>query len=445
MRTPLKPPEMQTVFGHMAQDAFWRILSVVKSPLVDGKYMHWDRLIHLKSPEGFSLEEWWFGLKFHREPLYHQVSLSDTQGRPFVYAIVGSIQKTMHEVDLGVGGVLDLPREVTNSDTRDRYLVTSLIEEAITSSQIEGAVTTRRVAVEMLRSNRRPANRSEQMILNNYRAIQQIRNWRSEPLTPELVHEIHRLMTDSTLEDASAAGRLRRGGDDIVVGDDTGRVLHQPPSASDLPERLEAMCRFANEVDTADFIHPIIRAIILHFWLAYDHPYVDGNGKTARALFYWAMLHHGYWLFEFMTISSAIRSSRSQYYRAFLETETDSNDLTYFVLYHLMVVERATKRLREYIERKSMAVQKASTALRGLQTLNHRQKALIIHALKHPGQVYSIARHQFSHGVVYQTARTDLLRLVDIGYMRALKSGKALQFVAVPDLEERLRSSEPGD
>lgn len=444
MKIPLTPPDVQTILVRIAPEGFRRISSVVRSPLVDGKYLHWDKLFHLSPPEGLRSDEWWFGLKLRRESLYHYVSLTDTHGRPFVYATVGTIQRTMHEVDLGAGGMLDLPKEVINADTRDRYLVTSLIEEAITSSQIEGAVTTRRVAAEMLRSNRPPSNRSEQMILNNYRAVQQIRQWRAEPLTPELVHEIHRLMTDSTLEDATAAGRFRRDGDDIVVGDDAGRVLHQPPSASDLPGRMEAMCRFANDTDPADFIHPIIRAIILHFWLAYDHPYVDGNGRTARALFYWAMLHNGYWLFEFMAISSAIRRSRGQYYRAFLETETDGNDLTYFVLYHLMVVEGATRKLREYIERKSQAVQTASTALRGLQTLNHRQKALIIYALKHPGQTYTIARHQFSHGVVYQTARTDLLRLVDLGYMRTLKSGKALQFLAVPDLEERLRSGEPG-
>ena len=60
------------------------------------------------------------------------------------------------------------------------------------------------------------------------------------------------------------------------------------------------------------FIHPMIRSIILHFWLAYDHPFVDGNGRTARALFYWSMLRHGYWLFEFISISQIILKGPDQ-------------------------------------------------------------------------------------------------------------------------------------
>ncbi len=57
-------------------------------------------------------------------------------------------------------------------------------------------------------------------------------------------------------------------------------------------------------LDKADFfIHPVIRAILLHFMLAYDHPFVDGTGRTARALFYWSMAHQGYWLMDFISIT----------------------------------------------------------------------------------------------------------------------------------------------
>lgn len=64
---------------------------------------------------------------------------------------------------------------------------------------------------------------------------------------------------------------------------------------------MTAMCAFPNGHLPDTFIHPAIRAIILHFWLGYDHPFVDGNGRTARALFYWAMLRQNYSLFEAAT------------------------------------------------------------------------------------------------------------------------------------------------
>ena len=176
-----------------------------------------------------------------------------------------------------------MPEQITSPETKDRYYVRSLIEEATTSSQLEGAATTRRVAKEMIRSGRKPGNRSEKMILNNYLTMQRIGEIRDEPLTPALVFQIHRLVTDGTLDDATATGRFRRDDEHVVVGDDYGEVYHEPPPASQLEERLVLMCDFANGTTPGEFVHPAIRSIILHFWLAYDHPFLDGNGRTARA------------------------------------------------------------------------------------------------------------------------------------------------------------------
>lgn len=96
-------------------------------------------------------------------------------------------------------------------------------------------------------------------------------------------------------------------------------------------------------------MHPVIIAIVLHSWLAYDHPFVDGNGRTARAPFYWSMLSQGFWLVEFLSISSILRKAPATSSRSFLHAETDENDLTYFILYHLKVIRRAIDELRAYM------------------------------------------------------------------------------------------------
>ena len=166
---------------------------------------------------------------------------------------------------------------------------------------------------------------------------------------------------------------------------------------------------------------------------------MDGNGRTARALFYWSMLKNGYWLFEFVAISSIILKSPARYGRAFLYTETDENDLTYFLLYHSSVIRRAIDELHEYIAGRTRQFSEAQKDLRGMTSLNHRQRDLISHALRHPGQTYTVEYHRSSHAVVYETARSDMMDLVDRELMGKRKSGKTWVFTPVRDLAERLR------
>ena len=360
----------------------------------------------------------------------------------FTHCVTQQIESALHKIDMGVGGKLSVPEPVTNPHTRDRFVISTLIEEAITSSQLEGAVTTREVAKEMIRTGRAPRDPSESMILNNYATMRRITQLRDQPLTPQLVFEIHRLVTDKTLENPDAAGRFRRADENIRITDFEGTEYHVPPPADELPGRLVQMCEFANGNIPDSFIHPALRAIILHFWLAYDHPFVDGNGRTARALFYWAMLHRGYWLFEFISISHVLRKAPAQYARSFLHTETDDNDLTYFILAQIGVIEQAIESLHTYIERKTTETRELESHLRAVGRFNHRQAEIIRHALKHRDHQYTIESHQRSHDVTYQTARTDLLDLVANHVLEQSKRGRALVFMVPVDVEERLRKLE---
>jgi len=268
--------------------------------------------------------------------------------------------------------------------------------------------------------------------------MQRIRELKSSELSPDVVFQIHRLVTEKTLEDPTGAGRFRRADEERVVGDDYGEVYHNPPPAEQLPGRLDSLCSFANAQTPDYFVHPAVRAIILHFWLAYDHPFVDGNGRTARALFYWAMLHSGYWLFEFISISNILRKAPVKYSRSFLYTETDDNDLTYFLIAQTQVIRRAIRELHAYIERKTAELRNAELRMRALDLFNHRQVDVIRHAIKHPRQRYTFTSHQKSHNVAYQTARTDLIELGEQGVLEKRKKGRQFVFVAPSDLSDRL-------
>ncbi|WP_425153835.1 Fic family protein [Candidatus Palauibacter sp.] len=443
MKIPTSGPTLRELLSDQdLMSEIARILTAGTGPEVKGRYYHWDKLRHLDPPADLTTHEWWLALKFARAQLARPITLLDKTGAPFTFSMTDTVLQTIHKIDRDASGKIEISEQVTSPETRDRYIINSLIQEAIASSQLEGAVTTIERAKDMIRTGRKPTDQSEQMILNNYRAMRRVRQFARDRLTPERILELQRVVTAGTLDDPDAAGRLRRREDDVVVSDFDGKILHRPPDANELEARLDRMCAFANGEDGDTFVHPVIRAIILHFWVGYDHPFVDGNGRTARALFYWSMLSQGYWLCEYISISTLLRSQPAKYARAYLYTETDQNDLTYFVLYQLGIIRRAIEEVHVHLDRKMEEIRRVEALLRQAVVLNHRQLALLSHSLKHPNSRYSIRSHRSSHNVVYQTARTDLLDLAARGLLTRRRVGQTFYFYPEPDLDDRLRSLE---
>lgn len=453
MRIPADPPELPLLRISENKDKNQSLMNQVVGLLPseigkdrEGEYIHWDKLRHKQLPEGVDNHEtWWLLIKFRRISAFRKLSFRDKNGRAFVYWLTDPIQQYLHQIDQRASGRVELPEDVTNSRTRNRYLVSSLIEEAITSSQLEGASTTHKVAKAMLRERRQPRDHSERMIYNNYRAMSYVREIADENLTKELLFELHKRVTEGTLEDSNSAGRFRTADEEIGVYDNRDQsLLHDPPKADELEERFKLICEFANSTDEMDgFLHPVVRSIMLHFMIAYDHPFVDGNGRTARAIFYWSMAKQGYWLMEYISISSILKNAPAKYARAYLYTETDDSDTTYFIDYNLRVILRAIKSLRDYLSRKASEIQKVDVALGNNEfsrQLNYRQLAVVSHAIRNPGEIYTIEGHRSSHNVTYPTARADLLKLADLGLLNKKQSGNTFLFEAVEDMNDRIES-----
>jgi Fic family protein len=437
MRLPQKPPAPIPLKAARLQ-----LMLPHAKPLPGGKYLHWDILRRLTAPEGLTHEEWWRAINLARASLLQPLPLLDKQGEPFAFATPSPITIDLHHIDRDAAGQIRGAGIALQSDSH-RFLISSLIEEAITSSQLEGAATTRKVAAAMLRSGRKPRDIGEKMIFNNYRAMEHLRSLRQEKLTPEHVLALHRLLSEDTLDDPQDVGCYRRNDDVQVVDVRDNTALHVPPTYTELPERMQRLCDFANaDENTEPFVHPVLRAVLLHFMLGYDHPFADGNGRTARALFYWSMARSGYWLMEFTSISHILRKAPAKYMRAYLYTQTDNNDTTYFLLHQLQTIRQAIAALHEYVDRKTREQKEteqmlaSSVALRG--RFNHRQLALLNHALRNAGEAYRVDAHQRSQAVVYQTARNDLLTLEALGLLEKTKQGNAYVFYAPANLRERL-------
>jgi Fic family protein len=392
------------------------IMSVVDK--VNADYEYWDKVKYKKLPEGFTPQMLWTNVKASRLrstiPVWSKYGIN--------LCVTSQMQRLCHEFDMKFGSFWEVEGD-SQSAEKKYYLSSSLMEEAIYSSKMEGASTTRIVAKDMLRKKKSPQNKSQQMIVNNYNTIQYIVEHKEQPLTEELLLTIHRLMTEKTLDNPEDAGRFRTN-DKVVVADMLeGDIVYTPPSFQEIPEFVESLCIFFNNDNPRTFIHPIIRGIIVHFMLAFMHPFVDGNGRTARALFYWYMLKEGYKLTEYMSISRVIAKSKANYEKAFRYVENDGNDMGYFVAYNLGALEKSFQQLRDYIQRKQREKRAASSFMMA-GNINQRQ-ALILQRLKEePDTIFTVKDVQEQFSVSSMTARKDLADLVQQGYLTEIALNK---------------------
>ena len=435
MRIPRTPPDaMKVLSGRKPSELGDLLQHPGYSDLArrcETDYWHWDKL-RVAGNAKIDLELAWAIIKFGRQQRYRSLNLTGHNGVKLRLTVPDKVQRELMLIDQQLAGrLLSDEESPLTADQRERFIIGALREEAIASSMLEGAATTRQEAKRMLKSGRKARNTGEQMVLNNYRAILFVRENRHQELNPSFLLELQTILTEKTLDDADGVGRFRTEQDSITVVDvRDSEVMHSPPPATELETRVERLCAFANEpAEQGEFIHPVVKACILHFQLGFDHPFCDGNGRTARAVFYWSMLRHGYWLFEYLPISRLIYRCPAKYVRAFLYTETDEFDATYFLMFKIQIIARARQDLRKYIREKMAQIAQARRLFSSDRRLNHRQREVILQAAKNPDRHFTIADHQSRHSIAYGTARSDLLNLADWGYLNQTLSGKRYEYI----------------
>lgn len=387
---------------------------------INTRYLYWDEFKYRKDLPFEPIKSWAL-LKLNRRSNYKKLSFGKYD---FCFALTESIQKDLHEFDLKlIGGLYKSP--ITNFE-KSEYLRNSLLEEAIASSQIEGAATTTKVAWDMLKSGRKPRNESEQMIFNNLRGIRFIDEEIKSTFDFKLIIEVHRIMTANTSAE-DCAGSFRDG--QIYVQDHVdGEIAHTPPEHKLVESLMEELCLFVNEEKV--FIHPIIKASIIHFMIGFIHPFKDGNGRTARALFYWYLLKKDYSLIKSISISRAILDSRIQYDKAFLKTENDDNDLTYFIMYSIKSLRVAFESLVRYRDKKKGEREKINLIAYKLieKGLHKRQADLVGYLYSKDSNRVNISSYSQRHEVVRQTARKDLNDLEKLGLVEEERTGRNVFF-----------------
>ena len=451
IRTPQPLVGLFSLMPTENPESFLSLMNKYKVTDNKGRYHHWNEF-QWRVDKDDDQQLAWLATKIARKAVSRQLARLQAKDQScFSYCIPNSLLAQLHPIDTMAGGGYKLSNSnflVSSEAEKNQYLVKSLImEEAITSSQLEGASTTRKVAKKILENSLKPKNKSQQMIVNNFLLMKEVLARQSEDLSVEMILELHQIATLNAIKNQATPGKFRQN-NDIFVGDQFNESYYQPPVSESLKERVENLCAFANQChhneDSDNFIHPIIKAIILHFMIGYIHPFGDGNGRTARALFYWSMLRSGYWLFEYVSISKLIQEKRTAYDKAFLYTETDDFDLTYFIYNQVEVVVKAIAALKAHIEHKKQElsnfvewIDKSPMA----KKLKRGHLEILKEAVKEPGRKFTAQQVSNSLGVSQNTARSYLKSLVeqDLLILAATKTNRTASYLAPADLREKLQ------
>lgn len=403
------------------------------------EYFFWDKVKYKTPPEGLSNLQYWSLIKHIRKIASRQTYIKAETGEYFTWLRLLSTDEHLHAIDMTLGGeIFTRYSHVITSYGKRRLLTKSIIEEAIASSQLEGAATTTPIAKRMLLENRPPRDRSERMIVNNYRTMQALNErFREQKLSDAMLYELHELITKDTL-DKDKQGRYRKDSDDITVNDGIRYIYHIPPRESFFLHEMPRLIAFANDENDEGFLHPVIKAFFLHFWVGYLHPFYDGNGRIARTLFYWYLLRKGYWAIQYVPISLVFKRAYMQYAMAYVYAEQDDCDITYFYDFHMKKLLLAIRNFDEYIQRKADENLALEDAIGIFENLNDRQKELIRYLLiKGKEQYVTPSSYIELYKISRMTARNDVRELERLNFLYKKRAGTYVRYYATDFLREQ--------
>ena len=376
------------------------------------RYLPREEIIH-RLPLSLPITSFWPELAAARRQLSIELPLNDKDGDPFWFVINKSIEAQCDAVaafarrdHLLTGAVFE-----TMADE-------AVLDEAVYSSMIEGAFTSRKEASLFIHGNKEPKNKSEQMVRNNYDALTYVLEHLEEPVTEDIIIQIARIVTRSAAEVPVNGYRESQ----VYVSRQNGPV-YTPPEASAVPGLMKQLIVF---IQTSP-LHPVLKACIAHFYLVYVHPFGDGNGRTARALSFMMLIQSGYDFFRYFSISDIVVQERGKYYRSMRCVEEADGDMTYFIDFYSSMLTRSVEKMEKHLLLHVVADQKIEK-LEKSGTLNERQLKGAKWLLKSGQEQVTVEAWKKKFKTAAETARRDLLTLCDCGLLSRSMEGKKAVF-----------------
>lgn len=365
----------------------------------------------------------WGDIQRKRKSMSREVPLKDQNGNNFWFLIPPFIDEVIHDIDFIAKEKID---ELATKEIQSNLILESILDEAFYSSVIEGAFSTKKRTKELV-EKKNPSNKSEKMILNNHNALMYILESLHQNLNEDIFITLHKIITDGTLEEDEISEKYRN--DFVYVWADNAvktEPIYVAPPHNEVQPMMDDLFKFINS--NKPFIHPVVKACIIHFYIAYVHPFFDGNGRIARAFTYMYLLKNKYEFFKFFSISNVVNKKKNKYYKAIKDTEDYHSDLTYFIITYTEMTKDSIYEVIEKLMKELKHESLMQTLVNDEVFLNDRQTKYINYMKRKDNNITTIDNYQKRMKVAYETARRDLTELAELGLFKKVKKGKKYIF-----------------
>jgi len=227
----------------------------------------------------------------------------------------------------------------------------------------------------------------------------------------DTLNTLHRLTVQGLIDD-EAVGHFRKK-QVIVQSATSGGVVFRPPVAVEVPYLIEDFFIWGKS-ESAQQIHSILRAAITHYQIVYIHPFIEGNGRTARAMATLLLYTLGYDFKRFFSLEQYFDTDVEAYYQALLSVQqTGKQDLTYWLEYFCYGVALEIDKIQRQVERLSKDLRMKKQL--GKQVALSERQIILLELFQQQDQISSYDAQNTLPNVSVDTILRDLKDLIEKG------------------------------
>lgn len=300
----------------------------------------------------------------------------------------------------------------------------AIIRSAHSSTSIEGNKLSWEQVSDLAHGREVMATRKDkQEVLNYLKVLENIdKVTDSKKIIEGDILNVHKMLTQETLENPSNCG-VYRSRYVVVANRLTGEVIFRPPVNEDVPGLVRALIEWLNSTE-AKLLDPVIEAGIAHYEFVRIHPFIDGNGRTARVLATLILYIRGFDAKQFFCLDDYYDSDRPSYYRALQSVDQRTLDLTNWLEYFVEGVNVGIEAVKERIIR--LSSERLKTTKKGQIALTEKQMRIVEFINLHGKITNKDVRTMFK--ISSQAAHKEIMKLVKLDVIKPVGKGRSLSY-----------------